>query len=186
MAIFESLQKKITRVRKPRVHITYDLEIGNAIEMKEIPFVVGVLGDFSFDNNESLPELRDRRFAEVDRDNFNAYVAKQAPRLRYKVENKLTNEGGKLAVDLSFNSLADFNPDNIVQNYEPLRQLMELRNDLQAMRNKIDANRKLDAQIKTILESPEKQQILGRQLGVQALTDFDPNSKPVQEAEKNN
>src|ERR671938_1498833 len=101
----ESTQHKLDRVRAPRVHITYDVEVGGAIELKELPFVVGVLGDFSGKPDEPLPRVKDRKLIEIDRDNFDQVLASQKPRLAYRVDNKLTNDGSKLAVDLRFKSM---------------------------------------------------------------------------------
>ncbi|MCK7512008.1 MAG: type VI secretion system contractile sheath small subunit [Desulfobacterales bacterium] len=89
MAKKESLQHTLDRVRAPRVQITYDVEIGDSIEMKEIPFVVGVLGDFSGKPDEPLPKLKDRKFIEIDRDNFNKVLEGMKPRVAYRVDNKL-------------------------------------------------------------------------------------------------
>jgi predicted component of type VI protein secretion system len=107
----ESVHRKLERVRPPRVHITYDVEIGDAIQMKEIPFVMGVLGDFSGSPAEALPRLKDRKFVEVTPDNFDDVLKSMKPRLQYKVENKLSEEAGKIGVELKFESLDDFSPD---------------------------------------------------------------------------
>ena len=123
----ESLQHKLDRVRPPRVHITYDVEVGGAIEMKELPFVVGVLGDFVGKPEEPLPALKQRKFVEIDVDNFNQVMAGMKPRLSYSVENKLQNDGSKLGVELKFNNIEDFEPDNVVQQVEPLRKFVEAR-----------------------------------------------------------
>src|SRR5882762_8996565 len=106
----ESIQKKIGRVRPPRVHITYDVETGGAIEKKELPFVVGVLADLSGNPEKQLPPVKDRQFAEIDRDNFDQVLAKSAPRLTYKVDNKLTDDDTRLGVELKFKSMEDFEP----------------------------------------------------------------------------
>src|SRR5512140_1822779 len=115
MASKESLQHKIDRVRAPRVQITYDVEVGDAIEMKEIPFVVGVLADLSGRPDEPLPKMKDRKFVEIDRDNFNSVLAAMKPRVAFKVDNKLANDDSKLAVELRFQSLDDFTPEQVVQ-----------------------------------------------------------------------
>src|SRR6266513_846209 len=109
----ESLQKKIGRVRPPRVHITYDVETGGAIEKKELPFVVGVLADLSGNPEKALPAVKDRNFAEIDRDNFDQILAKSAPRLTFKVDNKLTDDDTRLGIELKFRSLEDFEPQSI-------------------------------------------------------------------------
>ncbi|RPJ02369.1 MAG: type VI secretion system contractile sheath small subunit, partial [Deltaproteobacteria bacterium] len=123
----ESLQHKLDRVRSPRVHITYDVEIGDAIEMKEIPFVVGILADLSGKPEEPLPRLKDRKFIEIDRDNFDTVLQGMKPRLAFKVDNKLSGEDTKLGVELRFKSIDDFHPEQVVQQVEPLRKLIEAR-----------------------------------------------------------
>src|SRR5207253_846949 len=121
----ESTQHKLDRVRPPRVHITYDVEVGDAIEMKELPFVAGVLADLSGKPDESLPRLRDRKFVDIDRDNFDAVMKGMKPRLAFKVENKLTNDDTKMAVEVRFNSIEDFEPEQVANQVEPLRKLLE-------------------------------------------------------------
>ena len=118
----ESLQHTLDRVRAPRVHLTYDVEIGDAIEMKEIPFVVGVLGDLSGKPDEPLPRLKDRKFIEIDRDNFNKVLEGMKPRLAFRVDNKLTEEDTKLAVELRFKSMDDFHPERVADQIEPSAQ----------------------------------------------------------------
>src|SRR5215210_2294073 len=110
----ESTQQKLSRIRSPRVHLTYEVEVGGAIELKELPFVVGVLGDFSGKPDEPLPRLKDRKFVEIDRDNFNQVLSGMKPRLAYRVDNKLTDDGSKLNVELRFNKIEDFEPDQLV------------------------------------------------------------------------
>src|ERR671933_996771 len=106
----ESLQKKLDRVRKPRVHITYDVETEGAAVTKELPFVVGVLGDFSGNPTEPLKPLKDRKFIQIDRDNFNDIMARMTPGLNMRVQNTLANDGSELPVQLKFNSMEDFEP----------------------------------------------------------------------------
>src|ERR1700745_1733599 len=109
----ESVHKKLERVRPPRVHVTYDVEIGGAIELKELPFVMGVLADLSGQPKEALPRLKDRRFVEITPDNFDAVLDSMKPHLAFSVENKLSedNNAGQLKVDLNFKSMDDFEPD---------------------------------------------------------------------------
>ena len=113
----ESTQKKLSRIRPPRVHITYDVETGGAIEMKELPLVVGILADLAGKPENPLPRLKDRKFVEIDRDNFNAVMASIAPRLAFNVDNKLKEgeDAGKVGVDLTFRSIDDLRPESIVQ-----------------------------------------------------------------------
>ena len=135
----ESLQHKLDRVRPPRVHITYDVEVGGAIELKELPFVVGVLGDFVGKPEEPLPALKNRKFVEIDPDNFNQVLSGMKPRVSFNVENKLQNDGSKMGVDIKFNSIEDFEPDNVVQQIDPLRKLVEARQKLSDLRSKMEA-----------------------------------------------
>src|SRR5438132_4946545 len=121
----ESTQHKLDRVRAPRVQITYDVETDGAIEMKELPFVAGVLADLSGKPDEPLPRLRDRKFIEIDRDNFNSVLKGMKPRLALRVDNKLTNDDSQLAVELRFQSMDDFEPEQVVNQVEPLRKLLE-------------------------------------------------------------
>jgi type VI secretion system protein ImpB len=164
----ESIQHKIDRVRPPRVQITYDVEVGGAIELKELPFVVGVMGDFVGKPEEPLPALKNRKFVELDPDNFNQVLAGMKPRLAYSVENKLQDDGGKLGVELKFNNIEDFEPDNIVQQVEPLRKLIEARQKLSDLRSKMDGNEKLENMLEDIISNADKQKQLSDALGIQA------------------
>lgn len=164
----ESTQHKLGRVRPPRVHITYDVEIGGAIELKELPFVVGVLGDFSGKPDEPLPRLKDRKFVEIDRDNFNQVLGGMKPRLAYRVDNKLTDDGSKMNVELRFNKIEDFEPDQLVQQVEPLRRLVEARKKLSDLLSKMDGNDKLEELLQEIIGNTGAQQQLSDQLGLEA------------------
>jgi type VI secretion system protein ImpB len=156
MAKKDSVQKRLERVRPPRVQLSYDVEIGDAIEQKELPFVVGVLGDFSGNPKEPLPKLRDRKFVNVDLDNFDEVMQGMAPRATYRVQNELTPEGGEFAVDMTFEKLDDFRPEAVVQKVEPLRQLLEARTKLADLRNKLAGNEKLEDILNDVLTSTEK------------------------------
>jgi type VI secretion system protein ImpB len=162
----ESLQHKLDRVRPPRVHITYDVEVGGAIELKELPFVVGVLGDFVGKPEEPLPAFKQRKFVEIDPDNFNQVMAGMKPRLTYNVDNKLQNDGSKVGVELKFNSMDDFEPDNVVQQIEPLRKLVEARQKLSDLRSKMDGNDKLESMLNDVITNADKQKQLSDALGV--------------------
>lgn len=164
----ESLQHKIDRVRPPRVQITYDVEVGGAIELKELPFVLGVMGDFVGNPEEPQAPLKQRKFVEIDPDNFNQVLSGMAPRVTMTVENKLQAEGGKLGVDLKFNSIEDFEPDNIVQQIEPLRKLVEARQNLSDLRSKMDGNDKLETLLNDIVSNSDKQKELSDSLGLEA------------------
>lgn len=167
MAKKESLQHKLDRVRAPRVQITYDVEIGDAIEMKEIPFVLGVLADLSGKPDEPLPKLKDRKFVEIDRDNFNNVLEGMKPRLAFKVDNKLTGDDTKLAVELRFKSIDDFRPENVVTQVEPLRKLLDARQKLSGLLNKLDGNDRLDDLLQKVIADTDSLQKLGKEAGVE-------------------
>ena len=162
----ESLQHKLDRVRPPRVQITYDVEVGGAIELKELPFVVGVLGDFTGKPEEPLPALKNRKFVEIDPDNFNQVMAGMKPRLTFSTENKLQEDGSKMGVELKFNSIEDFEPDQIVQQVDPLRKLVEARQKLSDLRSKMDGNDKLESMLNDVISSQDKQKELSDALGL--------------------
>lgn len=164
----ESLQHKLDRVRPPRVQITYDVEIGDAIELKELPFVIGVLGDFVGKPEDPLPALKNRKFVEIDPDNFNQVLSGMNPRLAFSVENKLQDDGSKLGVELNFNNIEDFEPDNIVQQVEPLRKLVEARQKLADLRSKMDGNEKLENLLNDVLADADKQKELSEALGLES------------------
>ena len=164
----ESVQQKIARIRPPRVQITYDVETGGAIEMKELPFVVGVLGDFSGKPEEALPAIKNRKMVEIDRDNFDQVLAGMKPRLAFNVDNRLQDDGSKVGVELKFNKMDDFEPDNIVQQVEPLRKLVEARQKLSDLLSKMDGNEKLENILSDVIADAGKQKELGDALGIQA------------------
>jgi type VI secretion system protein ImpB len=167
----ESTQHKLDRVRPPRVHITYDVEIGDAIEMKELPFVMGVLADLSGKPDEPLPRLRDRKFVEIDRDNFNSVMKGMKPRLAFRVDNHLTDDDSKLAVELRFNSLDDFEPERVAQQVEPLRKLLEVRRQLSSLLAKTDGNDKLSEELQKIISNTELLQQVSKEAGLTAGPD---------------
>jgi type VI secretion system protein ImpB len=166
----ESIQKKLDRVRPPRVQIKYEVEIGDALELKELPFVVGVLGDYSGqrDPDDPLPPVKDRRFVTIDRDNFNDVLREMKPRLAFRVDDKLTgNPDQKINVELRFNSLDDFTPENVVKQVDPLRKLAETRHQLEMLKAKMDGNDKLVGLLEKVLESSDLRQKLGQELGAE-------------------
>lgn len=171
MARRESLQHKLDRVRPPRVHITYDVEIGGAIEKKELPFVVGVLGDFSGRPKEPLPKLKERKFVEIDRDNFDQVLRGMTPRLAFRVDNKLLNDETMLNIELNFNSLDDFKPDNIVQQVKPLQRLVEARKRLSDLLSNMDGNDRLDLLLQQVIHNSDTQKELSLALGLEAPSD---------------
>jgi type VI secretion system protein ImpB len=161
----ESTQHKLDRVRPPRVQITYDVETGDAIEMKELPFVLGVLSDLSGKPEEPLPRLRDRKFVEIDRDNFDAVMTGMKPRLSYRVDNKLSDDNTQLGVELRFNSIEDFEPEQVVRQVEPLRKLLETRLQLQALLAKMDGNDKLTEKLQEIISNTDMLKQIGSEVG---------------------
>ncbi len=165
MAKKDSIQKRLEKVRPPRVQLTYDVEIGDAIEKKEIPFVAGVLGDFTGQQDPDKPveKLKDRKFVNVDLDNFDEVMKGMAPKASYRVKNKLSPEGGEFAVNLSFEKMDDFRPEAVVQQVEPLRKLLEARAKLADLRNKLAGNDKLEDILAEVLSSTEKLSRLGQE-----------------------
>ena len=151
----ESVHEKLKRVRPPRVHITYDVETEGAVVQKELPFVVGVLGDFSGNPTEPLKPMKDRKFVQIDRDNFNEVMGRMTPGLNMKVENTLKGDGSEMSVQLKFNSLDDFTPANVVNQVEPLRKLLETRNKLRDLLTKIDRSEELEGLIEQVLENTD-------------------------------
>lgn len=165
----ESLQTKLGRNRPGRVHLTYKVEIGDAIEIKELPFILGVLGDFSGKSNQELPRLKDREFVEIDRDNFDQVLAASNPALALRVKNLLTSDDAILNIALKFSSLEDFDPDKVVAQVEPLRKLMEARQCLTDLLSKMDGNDRLEDMLIGVMKDSEAQRALGSQLGLDEL-----------------
>ena len=157
----ESIQKRLEKIRPPRVQLTYDVEKGDAIEQKEIPFVVGVLGDFSGQPDQPLPRIKDRKFVNVDLDNFDEVMEGMAPRAAYRAQNTLTGDG-EIAVEMTFKSIDDFRPEAVVQQVEPLRKLLEARTKLADLRNKVAGNEKLEDLLNDVLANTEQLKQLGR------------------------
>ena len=168
MAKKESVQKRLQKVRPPRVQLTYDVEKGDAIEQKEIPFVAGVLGDFSGNPEQPLPRLRDRKFVNIDLDNFDDVMAGMAPRATYRVPNTIGGEG-EFGVELNLRSIDDFRPEAVVQQVEPLRKLLEARNKLADLRNKLAGNVKLEDILGDVLTNTEKLKEIGAEADEEQL-----------------
>lgn len=162
----DSIHQKLERVRKPRVHIKYEVEVGDAIEERELPFVVGVLGDFSGDPTKPLPPMRNRKFIQIDRDNFNDVMARMTPGLNLKVENTLKGDGSEMGVQLKFNSMEDFEPANVVRQVEPLRKLLETRDKLRDLLTKVDRSQDLEGLLEQVLQNDEQLKKLSSDLGV--------------------
>lgn len=152
----DSTQKKLSRVRPPRVQITYDVEVGDSIETKELPFVLGVMGDYSGNRKEPLEKLKDRKFVQIDKESFDDVLKGMAPRLTLQVENKLRDDDSKMPVELNFEKLEDFEPGRVVDQVEPLKQLLEIRNKLSDLRNKVIGNEKLEELLDDVVRDTEK------------------------------
>ncbi len=161
----ESVNEKLKRVRKPRVHITYDVDTEGSMVQKELPFVMAVMGDYT--GNASAPQkaLKDRKFVQIDRDNFNDVMSRIGPAMTAKVDNTLTGDG-QIGVNLKFNSLDDFEPGKIVEQIEPLKKLLETRNKLKDLLAKADSSDKLESLLEQILQNDEDVKKLAGDLGV--------------------
>jgi type VI secretion system protein ImpB len=162
----ESLQKKVGRVRPPRVHITYDVQVGDAIEKKDLPFVVGVLADLSGMPDKPLPAIAKRKFVAIDRDNVNDVMKKIGPRLAFKVPNRLNEDDTKLNVELRFESMDDFAPARIAEQVSPLRKLLELRNSLANLRSSLIGNEKLETLLQEVIQNQELLRQAGAEAGI--------------------
>jgi type VI secretion system protein ImpB len=163
----QSTQHKLDRVRPPRVQITYDVETGGAIEIKELPFVVGVLGDFTGSPEQPLPKLKERRFVEVTPDNFDSVLESMKPHLSFAVENKLSEDpnSGQLKVDLRFKSLEDFEPEQVARQVKPLKELLDLRTRLNDLKGTLQTNEKLDEALLQAVSQTENLDKLKSEVG---------------------
>jgi len=154
----ESTQHKLDRVRPPRVQITYDVEIGDAIEKKQLPLVAGIMADLSGKPAEALPPLKKRKFVEIDRDNFDGVMKSISPRLAFNVPNRITDEDVQVGVELRFSSMEDFDPVAVLKQVEPLRKLFEARQRLSDLATKLDGNDELDRLLREVVASSEQLQ----------------------------
>lgn len=161
-----SMHDKLKKVRKPRVHITYDVETEGAMETKELPFVVGVMGDFSGDPTEPLKSLKDRKFVQIDRENFDDVMRRMTPGVNLKVKNTLKGDDSEMAVNLKFSSMDDFEPAAIVEQVAPLKTLMETRNKLRDLMSKADSSEELENLLENVLQNEEALAGLKNDLGV--------------------
>ncbi len=146
------------------MQLTYDVEVGDGKESKELPFVVGVMGDFSAASELDKTKLKDKKFINVDLDNIDEVMESLAPRAAFDVENTLTDEGGRMSIDLTFNSMEDFRPEQVVQQVDPLRKLVEARERLTDLRNKISNSERLEDLLDEVLKNTDQV----RQLSVEA------------------
>lgn len=162
-----SVHDKLNRVRKPRVHITYDVETEGAQQERELPFVMGVMGDFSGDPTSPLQPMADRKFVQIDRDNFNDVMARMTPGVNLKVDNKLSEEGGQMGVNLKFRGIEDFEPARVAQQVPALRALMETRQKLRDLMSKVDRSDELEGLLEQVLKSENDMKALQNQLGIE-------------------
>jgi type VI secretion system protein ImpB len=167
----ESLQKKLDRVRRPRVQIVYEVETNGAMEKKELPLVVGVLADLSAQPKEALKPLKDRKFVPIDRDNFNDVLSRAAPRLAMKVQNRLTDDNSKLAVELNFQNMDDFDPAKVAGQVPALKELLDMRGRLTQLLSKMEGNDKLERLLTDVLTNTEKAMELAKAMGVNPETE---------------
>src|SRR3954453_6796949 len=156
----ESQQHKLDRVRRPRVQITYDVETNGAMQKIELPFVVGVLADLSGKPKEGLKPLKDRKAVNIDRDNFNDVLARATPRVAMKVDNKIAKDDTKIAVELNFKSIDDFDPARIAEQIGPLNKLLEMRTKLNQLLSKMEGNDKLEKLLNEVIGNTEKAQAM--------------------------
>ena len=161
----ESVHDKLRRVRKPRVHITYEVETEGAVVVKELPFVVGVMGDFSGNPTEKLKPLKDRKFVQIDRDNINDVMKRMTPGLNLKVQNTLKGDGSEMGVQLKFESMDDFEPANVVKQVDPLRKLLETRDKLRDLLTKVDRSDDLEGLLEQVLKNDANLKKLSSELG---------------------
>ena len=173
----ESMQHKLDRVRRPRVQVTYDVETNGAMVKTELPFVVGVLADLSGSPKEKLGPMKDRKIVEIDRDNFNNVLKKATPRVAFKVENKITNDDTKLAVELNFKHFDDFEPAKIAEQVAPMKELLDMRHRLTELLGKMEGNDKLEAMLADIMGNSEKAAALAKALGAGASDTEQPKSE---------
>jgi type VI secretion system protein ImpB len=163
----ESIHEKLKRVRKPRVHITYEVETEGAEILRELPFVVGIMGDFSGDPTEPLRPLAERKFIQIDRDNFNEVMARMTPGLNIRVANKLAEDGSEMAVALKFNSIEDFEPGRVADQVPALKALLETRNKLRDLMSKVDRSEQLESLLEQILKNESELKSLSGELGIE-------------------
>jgi type VI secretion system protein ImpB len=153
----ESIHEKLKRVRRPRVHITYDVQVGDAIEKRELPLVVGVMADLSGDRDPNNPpkKLKDRKFVKIDRDEFDQVMAKIEPRLEMSVKNVLQNDDTNIGAVLKFKRLSDFNPDSVAKQVPALNQLLELRTKLANLRSSLYGKDRLEELLNEVVAKTE-------------------------------
>lgn len=186
--MMDSIQQKLSKVRKPRIHITYDVETEGAVEKKELPFVVGVLGDYSGNNpSQAKKKFKDRSFVQIDPDNFNDVMAKIGPGVQLKVKNTLADDDTEMAVDLKFNAMDDFEPENIAEQVPALKKLLETRKKLNELLSKADVSEDLELLLEQILQDQDSLKSLSAEISDKNPSDSDTETeetKPEEEGDK--
>ena len=162
-----SSQKFIAKNRAPRVQIEYDVETYNGEKKVQLPFVMGVMSDLSGKSEFEPPAVADRKFLEIDVDNFDERMKAIAPRAAFNVPNTLTGEGN-LAVDITFESMDDFSPAAIAKKIEPLRELFEARTQLSNLMTYMDGKTGAETLIAKIIQDPALMKTLAAQPAPQA------------------
>jgi type VI secretion system protein ImpB len=160
-----SVQQKLARVRKPRVHITYDVETEGAAIVRELPFVVGVMGDYAGDPTEPIKPIAERKFVQIDRDNFNDVMSRVAPGLNIKVDNTLAGDDTQMAVNLKFKSMDDFDPARVAEQVPALKAMLETRSRLRDLASKADLSEELEGLLEEVLQDRSKLDKLSAELG---------------------
>ncbi|MCC9607166.1 type VI secretion system contractile sheath small subunit [Blastopirellula sp. JC732] len=166
----ESLQHKLDRVRPPRVQITYDVETGGAMEVKELPLVVGVMADLSGQPKEALPGIKQRKFVPIDRDNFNSVLEKSGARVAMQVPNVLEDDNTNLSVELNFKDMTDFEPTAVARQVPVLANLLEMRDRLKQLLSKMEGNDALCGLLDNTLSDDSARDEVSKDLGVEAPT----------------
>lgn len=177
----QSTQIQLNRVRKPRVHIIYEVETEGAVVQRELPFVVGVLADLSGNAGQAKKSIRERKFIQIDRDSFDEVMMRIAPAVTFKVEDTLADDGSEMAVNLKFNSMSDFEPGSIVNQIDPLKNLLDIRNKIRDMATKADSSENLEEILETILQDNDQLKKMAEELGIQVEQNTtEPNQEAVQ------
>ena len=150
----ESSQKFIARNRAPRVQIEYDVELYGAEKKIQLPFVMGVRADLSGKPGEDLPEVSERDFLEFDVDNFNERMKAMKPRVAFQVPNVLTEEGGNISVDITFENMDDFSPARVAEKVDALNKLLQTRTELSNLITYMDGKGGAEKKINELLNDP--------------------------------
>ena len=162
----ESIHEKLDRVRKPRVHIKYEVETEGGAVLKELPFVVGVMGDYSGNASKKQKTLKERKFINIDRDNFNEVMERVGPAVNLRVKNTLADDDSDMAVSLEFNSMDDFEPARVVDQVPALKELKDARNKLRDLLTKADRSDDLEDILEEALSSDDNMKKLAQELGL--------------------